>query len=91
MKSTFVMFNIFDLLNFHLNFIGHTLPLLLRGLYVAVTCTNPARSMPGTSQQQDPGTTRALWTAMDKGFSHHGSLALSQRRRRPGGHTRSQS
>lgn len=91
MKSTFVMLNIFDLLNFHLNFIGHTLPLLLQGLYVAVTCTNPTRSMPGTSQQQDPGTTRALWTAMDKGFSHHGSLALSQRRRGPGGHTRSQS
>lgn len=55
------MFNIFDLLHFHLTFIGHAPPLhWLQGQHVAMTCTDSARgqdamlgggSVPGISQQ----------------------------------------
>lgn len=69
MKSIFIIFNTFDLLNFHLTFIGHS-PLLhlLQELLMTMACIRPARrqdgntsggGVPGTSQQQDPGTTRA--------------------------------
>ena len=80
MKSVFILFNIFDLSNCHLTFIGPS-PLLhlLQELHVAVVCTEAAGRQDGilsgggaigASQQQDPGTVRGPQAVRDKGFSH---------------------
>lgn len=101
MKSIFIIFNTFDLLSFHLTFIGHS-PLLhlLQELLMTMACIRPARrqdgntsggGVPGTSQQQDPGTTRApppgpTQAERDEGFSHSTSVQKGA-----GEHTGSQS
>lgn len=85
MKSIFIMFNIFDLLNFHLTFIGYS-PLLhlLRELHMAMVCTNPARRqdgiprggrVPGTSPagSSTPGPREppSLQAVRDRVFNHN--------------------